>query len=221
MADALAPFLVQPSQTTLLGDRSEKLVSYTAILGLGSMILGTRVVGGGTTRTGVHIDPVHVHDTQELWISYAIMFGFIGLGVILLLFALLIGLGVAFFPRWLCQRKKLQAQVDGRYTLLSNGYEGINEIPPADVLCQFVVRLGLQDGRTAEYLCPLDVYRNARDGRVGYATVQGQFLLGFQPITNGPVQLRATPKPIPKWGRKLGRAIEDTIDPPVWQDVNY
>jgi len=185
------------------------------------MILGTRVVGGGTTRTGVHIDPVHVHDTQELWISYAIMFGFIGLGVILLLFALLIGLGVAFFPRWLCRRKSLQAQVDGRYALLSNGYEGINEIPPSDVLCQFVVRLGLQDGRTAEYLCTLDVYRNARDGRVGHATVQGQFLLGFQPITNGPAQLRATPKPIPKWRRKLERAIEDTIDPPVWQDVNY
>ena len=213
--------MVQPIQTTLLGDRSEKLVTYTAILGIGSMVLGLRVVGGGTTRSGVHIQPAQVHNTHELWIPYAIMFGFIGIGAALLLFALLMGLGVAFFPRWLCRKKQYQAQVDGRYALLSNGYEGLNEIPPADVPCQFVVRLGLQDGRTAEYLCLLNVYRHAHDGHVGRATVQGQFLLGFQPITNGTAQLRAVPKPIPKWRNKLGQSIEDAIDPPVWHDVDY
>jgi hypothetical protein len=214
-------FLVQPIQTTLLGDRSEKLVTYTALLGTGSIVLGSRVVGGGTTRSGTHIQPVHVHNSQELWISYAIMFGFIGIGAAFLLFALLIGLGVAFFPRWLCRKKQLQAQVDGRYALLSNGYEGLNEIPPADVPCQFVVRLGLQDGRTAEYLCPLEVYRHAHNGHVGQAIVQGQFLLGFHPITTGTAQLRAVPKPIPKWRKKLSKSIEDAIDPPVWQDVDF
>ena len=149
------------------------------------------------------------------------MFGFIGLGAILLIFALLMGVGIAFFPRRLCRRKELQAQVDGRYALLTNGYEGMNEIPPSDVPCQFIVRLGLQDGRTAEYLSALDIYRRAQEGHVGHATVQGQFLLGFQPITNGTAQLRANPKPIPQWRKKLSQSIEDAIDPPVWHDVDY